>query len=43
MVAAYALRLDPFGNLHWNNHDLMLGLQCALPVMLLGERCSRLS
>lgn len=37
VLLGYALRLDPFGGLHWNAHDLQLGLQCALPIMALGE------
>lgn len=33
--AGYFLHLDALGNFHWNQHDALLGLQCALPIIAL--------
>ena len=38
VVAGYLLKLDPFGNLHWDAEHLAVGLACAAPFMLLGAR-----
>ena len=35
VAAAYFLHLDALGGMHWNAHDALLGLQCALPVLVL--------
>ncbi|KAL4457963.1 hypothetical protein ABPG75_012828 [Micractinium tetrahymenae] len=35
VAAGYFLKIDALGNLHWNSHDALLGLQCALPIMAL--------
>lgn len=35
VAAGYFLKIDALGNLHWNTHDALLGLQCALPIMAL--------
>lgn len=35
VAAGYFLKIDALGNLHWNTHDALLGLQCALPIMVL--------
>ena len=36
LLLAYFLHLDAFGNIHWDSHDLLLGLALGSPVMLLG-------
>ena len=33
VASGYFLHIDALGNMHWNAHDAMLGLQCALPIM----------
>ncbi|KAI7843775.1 hypothetical protein COHA_002673 [Chlorella ohadii] len=35
VAAGYLLHLDPLGGLHWNTHDALLGLKCAVPILLL--------
>lgn len=35
VAAGYFLHLDPLGSLHWNTHDALLGLKCAVPILLL--------
>ena len=32
------LHTNPYGNLHWNSEDLLVGLACALPLILLGKQ-----
>lgn len=31
MAAGYFLKIDALGNLHWNTHDALLGLQVRHP------------
>lgn len=35
VTAGYFLHIDALGNMHWNQHDALLGLQCALPILAL--------
>jgi hypothetical protein len=35
VVSGYFLHIDALGNLHWNAHDALLGLQCAAPIAVL--------
>lgn len=36
LLLAYFLHLDAFGNIHWDSHDLLVGLALGSPVILLG-------
>ena len=36
LLLASLLQLDAFGNIHWDSHDLMVGLALGSPVVLLG-------
>ena len=35
VAAGYFLHLDPLGGLHWNSHDALLGLKCAVPILIM--------
>ena len=37
IVGGYWLHISPYGNLHWNPDDLLVGMTCILPLLLLGE------
>lgn len=34
LLLGTVLNVDPFGNLHWDAHDALIGLACITPVML---------
>ena len=35
VAAGYFLHIDPLGGLHWNSHDALLGLKCAVPILVM--------
>lgn len=35
VAAGFFLHIDALGNFHWNEGDAVLGLQCALPILLI--------
>ena len=37
VVAAYYWHLDPYGHLHWNSMDALIGLACVAPLAVLGK------